>query len=231
MPEITVRPLEALIPYARNSRTHSDDQIAQIAASIREFGWTNPVLVDEANGIIAGHGRVLAARQLGMTEVPCIELAYLTEAQKRAYVIADNKLALNAGWDDDMLRAELDALRLSDFDLGLLGFGADEVAALFADGVENDRDPDAVPALGDEAVSKLGDVWILGPHRVMCGSSLETDAWAALMDGALADICWTDPPYNVRTSRSSRGGSRTTTWPTASSASSFATHSSARSRC
>ena len=191
-------PVDALVPYARNSRTHSDAQIEQIAASIREFGFTNPVLVDEAGGIIAGHGRVMAARLLGMAEVPCLRLSHLSEQQKRAYVIADNKLALNAGWDDDMLRAEIEALRVADYDLDLLGFRTDEIADLFAAvAEENTRDPEDAPPLEETAVSKPGDVWILGPHRVLCGSSLEISAWDALMAGEHADICWTDPPYNV----------------------------------
>jgi len=127
--QIQPRPIEGLIPYARNSRTHSDEQVAQIAASIREFGWTNPVLLDGANGIIAGHGRVLAARKLGMAEVPCIELSHLSEAQKKAYIIADNKLALNAGWDDELLAIELHELNAADFDMALIGFDASELSS------------------------------------------------------------------------------------------------------
>lgn len=139
--QIQPRPIEGLIPYARNSRTHSDEQVAQIAASIREFGWTNPVLVDGDNGIIAGHGRVLAARKLGMAEVPCIELAHLSEAQKKAYIIADNKLALNAGWDNELLALELGELHAADFDMALLGFDAGELSA--AMGLDEELDGDA----------------------------------------------------------------------------------------
>ena len=139
--QIQPRPIEGLIPYARNSRTHSDEQVAQIAASIREFGWTNPVLVDGDNGIIAGHGRVLAARKMGMAEVPCIELAHLSEAQKKAYIIADNKLALNAGWDNELLALELGELHAADFDMALLGFDAGELSA--AMGLDEELDGDA----------------------------------------------------------------------------------------
>lgn len=192
------RPIEALIPYARNSRTHSDEQIDQLVASMREWGWTNPVLVDEAGGIIAGHGRVMAAKRLGLREVPVIVAAGWTEAQKRAYVIADNKLALNAGWDEKILRSELEALRLGDYDLDLLGFDEDELEAMFEPVVdENAPDPDVAPALEDVAVARVGDVWVLGPHRVSCGDSTSIHTWDALMHGELADCVWTDPPYNV----------------------------------
>lgn len=190
--------IATLIPFAKNSRTHSDAQIAQIAASIREFGFTNPVLIDEANGIIAGHGRVLAARKLKLTEVPCIRLAHLTEAQKRAYVIADNKLALNAGWDEAMLKLELADLKALDFDLDLTGFSADEIDALLAEaGTEGLTDPDETPEPPAEPVTKLGDVWVCGPHRVMCGDSGEQTAIDLLMAGTEADMVFTDPPYNI----------------------------------
>lgn len=155
--------IATLIPFAKNSRTHSDEQVAQIAASIREFGFTNPVLIDEANGIIAGHGRVLAARKLKLTEVPCIRLSHLTEAQKRAYVIADNKLALNAGWDEAMLKLELADLKALDFDLDLTGFNTDEIDALLKEGgTEGLTDPDDTPEPPAEPVSRLGDVWVCG---------------------------------------------------------------------
>ena len=153
-----------LIPYARNSRTHSDAQVAQIAASIREFGFTNPVLVDGANGVIAGHGRILAARKLGMDTVPVIELAHLSEAQKRAYVIADNKLALNAGWDDEMLRLEISDLTDAGFDVSLLGFSDEELALMDPEQVEGLTDEDAVPEVPEVPVTVLGDVWLLGAH-------------------------------------------------------------------
>lgn len=153
-----------LIPYARNSRTHSDAQVAQIAASIREFGFTNPVLVDGANGVIAGHGRILAARKLGMDTVPVIELAHLSEAQKRAYVIADNKLALNAGWDDEMLRVEISELTDAGFDVSLLGFSDEELAMMDPEQVEGLTDEDAVPDVPETPVTVPGDVWLLGAH-------------------------------------------------------------------
>ena len=196
--QIQPRPIEGLIPYARNSRTHSDDQVAQIAASIREFGWTNPVLVDGDNGIIAGHGRVLAARKLGLAEVPCIELAHLSEAQKKAYIIADNKLALNAGWDNELLALEFGELQELGFDLDLTGFDADELEALMPVEVpEGLTDEDAVPEVPADPVTKLGDVWVLGKHRVMCGDSTSPAAFAALMAGQSADMVFTDPPYGM----------------------------------
>ena len=190
--------IATLIPFAKNSRTHSDAQVAQIAASIREFGFTNPVLIDEANGIIAGHGRVLAARKLKLIEVPCIRLLHLTEAQKRAYIIADNKLALNAGWDEAMLKLELADLKALDFDLDLTGFTTDEIDALLADaGTEGLTDPDDTPEPPAEPVSRLGDVWVCGHHRVMCGSSLEMTAMERLCGEQRVDMLLTDPPYNV----------------------------------
>ena len=202
--QIQPRPIEGLIPYARNSRTHSDEQVAQIAASICEFGWTNPVLLDGANGIIAGHGRVLAARKLGMAEVPCIELAHLSEAQKKAYIIADNKLALNAGWDNELLALEFGELQELGFDLDLTGFDADELESLMPVEVpEGLTDEDAAPELPAEPVTKLGDVWVLGKHRVMCGDSTSIDAFGALMGGQSADMVFTDPPYGM-----SYGGGR-----------------------
>jgi DNA modification methylase len=192
--------LDALIPYARNSRTHSDEQVAQIAASIREFGFTNPVLIDADGGIIAGHGRVLGARKLGLAEVPCIRLGHLSEAQRRAYVIADNKLALNAGWDDEMLGLELRDLQGMDYDLGLTGFEQSDIDALLAglDATpEGATDADAVPEVQAEVVTKLGDVWVMGKHRVMCGDSTDAGAVALLMNGEKAALMQTDPPYGI----------------------------------
>lgn len=190
--------IATLIPFAKNSRTHSDAQVAQIAASIREFGFTNPVLIDEANGIIAGHGRVMAARKLKLTEVPCIRLAHLSDAQKRAYVIADNKLALNAGWDEAMLKLELADLKALDFDLDLTGFNTDEIDALLAEkGTDGLTDPDDTPEPPVEPVTRLGDVWVCGQHRVMCGSSLEMTAMERLCGDQRVDMLLTDPPYNV----------------------------------
>src|SRR4051794_39491107 len=164
-----------LVPYARNARTHSDAQVAQIAASISEFGFTNPVLVDGDRGVIAGHGRLLAARKLGMTEVPTIELAHLSPAQKRAYVLADNKLALNAGWDPDMLRIELGDLQIEGFDLGLTGFNADEIASFLIEHTGGLTDPDAVPDVPEQPVTRPGDVWHLGRHRLVCGDSTDPE--------------------------------------------------------
>jgi len=188
-----------LIPYALNSRTHSEPQVTQIAASIREFGFTNPLLIDEQGGIIAGHGRLMAAKKLGMTEVPTITLLGLTTAQKKAYVIADNKLALNAGWDNDLLALELAELKGLDFDLDLTGFSAEEIAALvpveIAAGL---TDEDAVPEVPEQPVTVLGDVWILGKHRLMCGDSTSIDAVDTLMDGQKADMVFTDPPYGMK---------------------------------
>jgi DNA modification methylase len=196
--QIAWRPLGELIPYARNPRTHSAAQVAQIAASIREFGWTNPVLVDGANGIIAGHGRVLAARQLGLEPVPVIELAKMSEAQKRAYVLADNQLALNAGWDEALLRLELADLSELGFDLGLIGFGAGELERLLAgDGKAGLTDDDEAPALPDQPVSRPGDLWELGEHRLLCGDATVAANVERVLGGQLPDMTFTDPPYNV----------------------------------
>jgi DNA modification methylase len=186
-----------LIPYARNSRTHSESQVAQIAGSIREFGFTNPVLIDADNGIIAGHGRVLAAQKLGQDKVPCIRLGHLTDTQRRAYVIADNKLALNAGWDEEMLGLELADLASLDFDVSLTGFSEDELAGLLAETTEGETDEDAVPEVPAQPVTVEGDVWLLGRHRLMCGDSTSIDAVERLMAGRKADMVFTDPPYNI----------------------------------
>ena len=196
---IELWPLEKLIPYARNPRTHSDTQVAQIAASIAEFGFNNPILVDTKDGIIAGHGRLLAARKLQLAEVPAIVLDHLTEAQKRAYILADNQLALNAGWDETLLAAELVALQQEDFDVSLIGFEDEELARLLAaqDAAEGLTDEDAVPNLAETPISVLGDLWILGDHRLLVGDATDTGAVTKLMAGASADLIFTDPPYNV----------------------------------
>lgn len=187
-----------LIPYAKNSRTHDDAQVAQLAASIKEFGWTNPILVDGDKGVIAGHGRLLAARKLGYDKVPVIELKHMTEAQKRAYVIADNKLALNAGWDNNFLALELQDLKDQDFDLTLLGFDDKELDALLApEIVEGLTDEDAVPDTPIEPKTKLGDIYILGNHRLMCGDSTSIDDVERLLNGTKADMLFTDPPYGI----------------------------------
>ena len=196
---IELWPIDKLIPFARNPRTHSEAQVTQIASSIAEFGFNNPILVDTKAGIIAGHGRLLAARKLQLTEVPVIVLDHLTDAQKRAYVIADNQLALNAGWDEALLAAELAALQQEDFNLGLIGFEDEELARLLAgqDAGEGQTDEDAVPELPETPISVLGDLWILGDHRLLVGDATDTDAVAKLLAGVPADLVFTDPPYNV----------------------------------
>lgn len=196
-PPYKLAPVDTLIPYARNARTHSPTQVAQIAASIREFGFTNPVLVDGERGVIAGHGRLLAARQLGMDTVPTIELAHLTEAQKRAYVLADNRLALSAGWDDELLRLELGDLQTAGFDLGLTGFDPAEIEALFALTNAGLTDPDEVPAAPETPVSRLGDLWLLSKHRLICGDSTDEATVGPLLDGVRPALMVTDPPYGV----------------------------------
>ena len=195
--EVDYRPVSALIPFARNPRTHSDAQVAEIAASIREFGWTNPILVDGENGIIAGHGRLLAARQLGMKTVPVIELAGMSEAQKRAYIIADNKLALNAGWDNELLALELGELQGLGFDLSLTGFSDDELAGLLSVGTAGLTDPDEVPPLPEDPISRSGDLWLLGPHRLLCGDSTRAEDVARVLDGVKPHLMITDPPFGV----------------------------------
>ena len=186
-----------LIPYARNSRTHSDAQVAKIAASIREFGFLNPIIVDGESGIIAGHGRVLAAQKLGLDTLPVIEAAHLTEAQKRAYVIADNRLALDAGWDNDMLKVELSDLQADGFNLELTGFSLDEISAFLVDPTEGLTDPDAVPDVPEVPVSALGDIWVLGKHRIACGSSTDAHTVEAVLAGVKPHLMVTDPPYGV----------------------------------
>lgn len=201
--EVTYRKVEDLIPYARNARTHSDEQVARIAASIKEFGWTNPIIIDGENGIVAGHGRTLAARKLGLTEVPCIELKNLTETQKRAYILADNRLALDAGWDNEMLALELGDLKDAGVDLELTGFSDEELDELLATPTESsDGDEDEAPEPQEDPVSKRGDVWILGAHRVMCGDSCSADDISKLFGSTgggtpTVSLYLTDPPYNV----------------------------------
>jgi len=196
--EIIYRNASDLIPYANNSRTHSDDQINQVASSIKEFGFTNPVLIDEQGGIIAGHGRVMAAKKLGLSEVPTITLEGLTKAQLKAYVIADNQLALNSGWDVDTLKLEIETLQELEFDIDLLGFDEDFLSGLLdEEPSEGLTDDDAVPELPDEPVTVLGDVWQLGSHRLMCGDSTSIDSVEKLMDSNKADMVFTDPPYGV----------------------------------
>ncbi len=193
---IAHRPVADLVPYARNARTHSDAQVAQIAGSIREFGFNNPVLVDGANGIIAGHGRVLAARKLGLSTVPVIELAHLNEAQKRAYILADNRLAENAGWDKDLLSLELADLSALGIELGDLGFDGAELDALFGHGAADAREEDT-PEPPVNPVSRRGDLWQLGPHRLLCGDATDPDAVTRLLTGVTPHLMVTDPPYGV----------------------------------
>ena len=195
--QVSQTSLSELIPYINNSRTHSDQQVSQIAASIKEFGFNNPILIDGDNGIIAGHGRVLAAQKLELEKVPTIELSHLTETQRKAYIIADNKLALNADWDMEMLSLEMGGLAQDGFDLSLIGFNEDELANIFVETTEGLTDPDEVPEVPDEPVTKEGDVWLLGKHRLMCGDSTSIDAVDKLMDGVKADMVFTDPPWNV----------------------------------
>jgi DNA modification methylase len=197
--EIQLWPVDRLIPYARNPRTHSDVQVAQIAASIVAFGFNNPILVDTKAGIIAGHGCLLAARKLKLTEVPVIVLDHLTETQKRAYIIADNQLALNAGWDDDMLRIELAALQEDNFDLNVVGFDDAELAQMLAaqEATPGLTDEDAIPETPAKPVSNTGDLWILGDHKLLVGDATTAADAQRLMADSPADLVFTDPPYNV----------------------------------
>lgn len=196
--QIVYKKVNDLIPYVNNSRTHSEEQVNQIVASINEFGFTNPLLIDEKDSIIAGHGRLLASKKLGMEEVPCIVLKGLTEAQKKAYIIADNKMALNAGWDDELLKLELENLKELDFDLELTGFNVDELDDILGNNEEETEIvEDEVPEVPEEPKAKLGDIYQLGNHRLMCGDSTSEEDVAKLMDGTKADMVFTDPPYGV----------------------------------
>ena len=196
--EIVHKPISDLIPYANNARTHSDEQVAQIAASIKEFGFTNPILLDGTNGIIAGHGRLMAARKLGMDTVPCIQLSHLSDKQRKAYILADNRLAMNSGWDTQLLTLELKSLDDEGFDLEMLGFDAKELSDLLQfEQVEGLTDEDAVPELPETPVTVEGDIWLLGNHRLMCGDSTSIDAVEKLINGMLVDLVVTDPPYGV----------------------------------
>ena len=189
---------DRLIPYVNNSRTHDEAQVTQIASSIKEFGFTNPILIDDEGSIIAGHGRVMAARKLGLDTVPTITLSGLSDIQKRAYIIADNKLALNAGWDNELLMLELDALSDAGYDLDLTGFSEQEISDLYPEQIaEGLTDEDAVPDVPEIPHTVLGDVWLLGKHRVMCGDSTSIDAVEKLLESQKADLLFTDPPYGV----------------------------------
>lgn len=190
--------IDRLVPYARNARTHSKEQILQLRASLREFGFVNPIIVDKDLNIIAGHGRILAAKEEGITEVPCVFAEYLTEAQKRAYIIADNRLALSAGWDAEMLSVEIADLQGADFDVTLLGFDNAELNKLLS-GIEDvkDDDFDVGAELKNPPITQLGDLWLLGNHRLVCDDSTKPETFALLMDGKQANLVVTDPPYNV----------------------------------
>lgn len=190
--------LQRLIPYAKNARTHDDTQVSQIAGSIAEFGFVNPILVGDDNVIIAGHGRLMAAQKLGLDTVPVIVLHHLTEAQRRALVIADNKIAENAGWNDELLKLELEELGDLGFDLDLIGFSDEELDELLGnDEQSGESDEDEIPEVEDEPVSRHGDVWVMGDHRLLCGDSTSKQDLEKLMSGELADMAFTDPPYNV----------------------------------
>lgn len=187
-----------LIPYVRNARTHSEAQVAQIAASIREFGFLSPILVAEDNTILAGHGRLAAALKLGLKKVPCVKENHLTETQKRAYIIADNKLSLNAGWDNELLAVELSELEGADFNLDLLGFDEAELSSIFdADKDVNEDDFDVEKELKEPCFSKTGDIWTLGKHRIICGDATKLETYKTLLENTKVNLVVTDPPYNV----------------------------------
>ena len=196
-PKITMVPTGKLIPYARNPRTHSDEQVGQIAASIKEFGWLVPAVVDAENVLIAGHGRILAAQKLGLDKVPTVDGSHLTPAQVQAFRIAENKLALNAGWDEELLKIELGDLMENDYGIDFTGFSPDEIAALLGDPLAGNTDPDDTPEPLPDPVSETGDVWILGPHRVMCGDATSDDDADRLMAREKAAMIFADPPYGV----------------------------------
>jgi DNA modification methylase len=200
-------PTTRLIPYARNARTHSDEQVAQIAASIVEFGFTNPVLAGSDGVVICGHGRLAAAQRLGLAEVPVVILDHLTPTQRRALIIADNRIAENSGWDPELLRLEIEALEDDHFDVSLTGFDADALAELL-EGEGTDQagqtEDDQIPEVQEDAVSKLGDVWILGPHRLLCGDATQAENYERLLQGKAVDLLWSDPPYNVNYANSAK---------------------------
>lgn len=196
--ELQLVPLDKLVPYQNNARTHSPEQINKLRSSLREFGFINPVIIDRDYGIIAGHGRAIAAREEGIKEVPCVFADHLTEAQKKAYIIADNRMALDAGWDEALLRVEIEALQADAFDLALTGFDEKELSKLFDDGKEaKDDDFDVDAELQKLTFSKAGDVWTLGRHRLVCGDSTKPETYEVLMDDRKANLVVTDPPYNV----------------------------------
>ena len=198
--EMQLVPIAKLVPYVNNARTHSPEQITKLRSSLREFGFINPVIIDRNYGIIAGHGRILAAKEEGITEVPCVFVDYLTEAQKKAYIIADNRFAQDAGWDEELLRIEIESLQGADFDVSLTGFETDEIADLFAGDKESDvKDDefDLTAALEKASFVERGDIWTVGRHRLMCGDATTAEDVAKLMDGRKANLIVTDPPYGV----------------------------------
>lgn len=193
-------PISKLVPYVNNARTHSPEQVLKLRSSLREFGFINPIIIDRDYGIIAGHGRLLAAKEEGIAEVPCVFVDYLTEAQKKAYILADNRMAMDAGWDEELLRVEIEALQGEAFDVSLTGFDEKELADLFKDGSDSeaqDDDYDLSAALEKAAFVERGDIWTVGRHRLMCGDATSAEDVAALMDGRKANLILTDPPYGV----------------------------------
>ena len=190
-------PIKRLVSYANNARTHSPEQINKLRSSLREFGFVNPVIIDREFNVIAGHGRILAAKEENIEQVPCVFVDHLTEAQKKAYILADNRFALDAGWDEDMLHVEMEALQGMDFDISLTGFDEAEIADLLSldDGVAQEDDFDEDAALQAELFVKAGDLWLLGRHRLLCADSTNTENVKLLIDGKKANVCITDPPY------------------------------------
>lgn len=196
--EMQLVPIEKLVPYVNNARTHSPEQVNKLRASLREFGFINPVIIDRDFGVIAGHGRILAAKEENIKEVPCVFADHLTEAQKKAYIIADNRMAMDAGWDEELLRVEIEVLQAEAFDLSLTGFDEKELSDLFKDDSDvEDDDFDVEQELSEPAITKLGDVWTLGRHRLVCGDSTKEETYDTLMQGQKANLVVTDPPYNV----------------------------------
>ena len=198
--EMKLVPIDRLVPYINNARTHSPEQINKLRSSLREFGFINPVIIDRDYGVIAGHGRILAAKEEGITEVPCVFADYLTEAQKKAYIIADNRMAMDAGWDEELLRVEIEALQAEAFDVSLTGFDPNEIDDLFKENLKDglhDDDFDIEAELKRPTFTKAGDVWTLGRHRLVCGDSTKKETYDILMDGKKANLVLTDPPYNV----------------------------------
>lgn len=195
--EIKMVPIAKMVPYQNNARTHSPAQIQKLRSSLREFGFVNPVIIDRDYNVIAGHGRIAAAREEGITEVPCVFVDHLTEAQKKAYILADNRMAMDAGWDEELLRVELEALTEMGFDLGMTGFDEKELASLFPTEEAKEDDFDVEAELQKPTFTKSGDVWTLGRHRLVCGDSTKEETYAILMDGVKANLVITDPPYNV----------------------------------